>query len=522
MKRQANCKHFQHFGEEDIGGGGGSEAVSAVSSCTRGSGHGQAPSLKLILSLTAIAAITLLTGCATYHPKPLDPVLTEASFRDRSLSDPGLRDYLASQAAIVATTKEPILNLSTLTLIAFYYNPDLEAARASLDLASAGVVTAAAMPNPSVNFPPTYETPLPPGVTPWAFFGPSFDIPIETAGKRTYRIAEVRHLSRAAAFGFMSTAWQVRSHVRAAAVAYILAERMLELRRAEESARSELVTIFEKSFAAGEVSQPELITARSNLLDAHLAVQAAESTVVDARSALATALGVPLSAVEGAHIVWPELAHPPTDASIAPAAVQAAGLLNRLDVRGALADYSASESALQLEIAKQYPDIHLGPGYQFEQNTNKWTLGISLTLPVFNQNQGPIAEAEAKREQAEIRFAGLQARVIGDTARARALYKTAKASLADADTALSLARQQETAAGRLLQTGEGDRLSLVAAQIQRILAERGRLDALRRAQDALGALEDAVQRPLGGEPSLPPVPLPQSSLQYLEVEESRS
>jgi broad specificity phosphatase PhoE len=30
------------------------------------------------------------------------------------------------------------------------------------------------------------------------------------------------------------------------------------------------------------------------------------------------------------------------------------------------------------EIAKQYPDIHLGPGYQYDQGVNKWTLGFSV------------------------------------------------------------------------------------------------------------------------------------------------
>jgi outer membrane protein TolC len=35
-------------------------------------------------------------------------------------------------------------------------------------------------------------------------------------------------------------------------------------------------------------------------------------------------------------------------------------------VLAALADYAASEAALRLEIAKQYPDIHLNPGYQLD------------------------------------------------------------------------------------------------------------------------------------------------------------
>jgi outer membrane protein TolC len=238
-------------------------------------------------------------------------------------------------------------------------------------------------------------------------------------------------------------------------------------------------------------------------------VRAAETAVIESRSALAAALGVPVGALAGANIVWPELEHPPTDASIAPGTVQAAGLLNRSDVRGALADYSASENALQLEVARQYPDIHLGPGYAFEAEVNKWTLGIiSLTLPIFNRNEGPIAEAEARREEAAARFTGLQARVIGETDRALAQYRSATAALADAEAALALARQQEAAAQRLFNTGEGDRLLLIGARLQRVLAERGRLDALRRAQDALGALEDAVQQPLAGEPGLPPIPLP--------------
>ena len=54
--------------------------------------------------------------------------------------------------------------------------------------------------------------------------------------------------------------------------------------------------------------------------------------------------------------------------------------MNRADVRGALAEYAASQSALQLEIANQYPDLHLGPGYGWNTGNagdNKWSLGVS-------------------------------------------------------------------------------------------------------------------------------------------------
>src|SRR6185436_12086335 len=64
------------------------------------------------------------------------------------------------------------------------------------------------------------------------------------------------------------------------------------------------------------------------------------------------------------------------------------------------------------------PDIHLNPGYQWDQGENKWQLGVSMELPVLNRNQGPIAEAKAKRDEAAARFLALQSRVISEIDRA--------------------------------------------------------------------------------------------------------
>ena len=72
---------------------------------------------------------------------------------------------------------------------------------------------------------------------------------------------------------------------------------------------------------------------------------------------------------------------------------------------------------MKLEIAKQYPDAHLGTGYQFDQGENKWALGLSVEIPVLNRNQGPIAETEAKRGEAAARVLALQARIVGEVDR---------------------------------------------------------------------------------------------------------
>ena len=62
---------------------------------------------------------------------------------------------------------------------------------------------------------------------------------------------------------------------------------------------------------------------------------------------------------------------------------------------------------------------------------------------------------------------------------------------------------------KALEVGEGDRLAVAMARLQSAAAERARLDALARAQTALGALEDAVQQPLESDVTFPdPLPLP--------------
>ncbi len=152
---------------------------------------------------------------------------------------------------------------------------------------------------------------------------------------------------------------------------------------------------------------------------------------------------------------------------------------------------------MQLEIAKQYPDLQIGPGYTYEERNSYFTLGLSATLPIFNRNQGPIAEAEARRKVAAAAFLEVQAQVIAESERSLARYTAALKELAEADHSLrGLQDAQLKMMQRAVQLGEEDRLALNSVQIESSVLARSRLDALARAQSALGELEDAVQRPL--------------------------
>ena len=111
------------------------------------------------------------------------------------------------------------------------------------------------------------------------------------------------------------------------------------------------------------------------------------------------------------------------------AQVRDEALQNRADILGALNEYSASQSALQLEIAKQYPDIHFGPYYQYNQGDHQFTLSVTAELPVLNQNQGPIAEAEARRTQLRRNSSPCRPKVLAEIDRAVADYRVTRENL---------------------------------------------------------------------------------------------
>jgi outer membrane protein TolC len=411
------------------------------------------------------------------------------------LIDPNLREFVEKNFANPPVAWPPAeLDLKSLTLAALYFHPDLALARARIATAQAGEITAGVRPNPTASIMPTWVVNSFPGETPW-LFAANLDVPIETAGKRQRRMDLARKLTAVARLDFEEAAWSVRARLRAALVEYFCAQQTLDLFRAESQLYSQLTNLLEKRIQAGESSRFELAVARTQSLDAVIALRAAETRLADARLAVATALGLPASALQSARLAWPGFAEPARDVSLD--SLQGAAVLGRLDIAGALTDYAAAEAALRLEIAKQYPDIHLGPGYEFDQGEHKFSLGPSITLPIFDRNQGPIAEAKAKREEAAARFLGVQESAIQDVEKAATDYHYALAEWAEAgQAARTLQEEIARATERELKLGEADRVASYYVQLQQDAARRASLDSLRKVQEAIGALENAVQRPL--------------------------
>src|SRR5258708_16926358 len=283
---------------------------------------------------------------------------------------------------------------------------------------------------------------------------------METAGKRGHRIESAGSLEHAARFDLADSAWRIRSGVRLALLNYLLASRTLDLLRSEEQVRGDQVNILEQRFSVGEIPRPEVDLSRIELSKTHLAISTAEGRLAGAKAILAASIGIPVGSLQGLDFSWSDLDSPPNAESLSPGQIQREAVLNRLDVLRSLAQYAAAEADLQLEISKQYPDIQIGPGYTYEEKNNFFVLGLSTTLPIFNRNQGPIAEAEARRKEAAASFVEKQAQVIAGVERALALYTAALKELAEVDQTLrKLQDAQLRMIDQAVRLAEADQLS---------------------------------------------------------------
>ena len=445
--------------------------------------------------LMCCAAALAVGGCATYEPRPISAPATVAAYEARTLDNPDLRLFIQQNVARdLGTWPPPQWDLELLTLAAFYYHPDLDVARAKWGVARAGELTAGMRPNPSINASVQRSANPPSGIAPWTL-GLNLDIPIETAGKRGYRIEQAQSLSEAARVAIVSTAWQVRSRVRVALLDLHIAQKNHEILLEQQRLQQTNATLLEHRLAAGIASSPEFTLARLALTQSTVALTDTERLEADARARLAGALGLSSEALNKVAIAPDPLTWAPP---LPTNELREQALLNRADVLGSLAEYAASQSALQLEIARQYPDAHLGPGYTWDQGQRKWSVGLSLVLPVLNQNEGPIAEAQARRVQAAANFDATQARAIGEIEVALAAYRASREKLIAVEALLAEQNNQLRKAESSFKAGETDRVALVGAQLELSQIALSRADAQAKTQQAWGALEDAMQRPLAG------------------------
>jgi len=445
-----------------------------------------------------------IAGCTNYKPQPIAAAYTASRLEGRSLDDPRLNMFITAALGARGSETKSTWDLARLTLAALYFHPDLDVARARLASARAGVITAGQIPNPSLDLGLTYNTTTtsPSPLT----TGPIINFLLETFGKRQYRTAQAEHLTAAARDDLATAAWRVRSEVRTALLDLWAVEQRLRVNRRRLDLQNQLVHLLEHRFDAGEASSLDVTRERVQRNRISLVIREDEVQLATDRVQLATAIGIPATALTDVELSFDAFNRPVPPPDNTTSALRREALLHRSDVQGLLAEYAAAQSALQLAVAEQFPNLSLGPGYEYDQGDNKYSLSLSASLPIFNQNQGPIAEAEAHRQDVAGRFTALQARIIGQIDSAAARYGAESEALTTANTLLAEAREREQQVTRSFQAGAVGRPSLVTSRLELAAAELSRLDVVVRQRQALGTLEDALQHPFfepGVQPFVP-------------------
>ena len=438
-----------------------------------------------------ILTALVLTGCVHYQPRSLDAAKRADDFEARRLDGDGLRTFIGKNLGHELAPWPPQRwDLEQLTLAAYYFHPSLDVARAQWRVAEGAAISAGARPNPTVSFAPGFTANSPAGISPW-LMAVGFDWPVETAGKRNLRVMQAQHLVRVTRLNLITVAWQVRAKVRDNLTAYRFAGAQTGTLGEKVGLQKEIVTKLEARLKAGAISLLEVTPARVMLgkLESDLGV--AHENEADAAARLAEAIGIPLhvfsSATKEMMLYTPQL----SDAQLAEAKQRA--LLNRSDLLAALAEYDASEVALRLEIAKQYPDVRLSPGYEYDQGANKWRLGLSLELPVLNRNQGPIAAAKAKRDESVARFTELQAKVISEIDAATQSFQQTRRRHLDLIPTVNAEMNHEHAMEAQVRAGAAEPLDLLSVRLERLNGVALLEESGHRSEVAFGQLEDAVQ-----------------------------
>ncbi|HEU5171107.1 MAG TPA: TolC family protein [Gemmatimonadales bacterium] len=433
-----------------------------------------------------VAFALVASACARYTPAPLGPGDTAAAYQSRRLDTAELRAYLAAHGAAPADGWRS----SDLALVALYYQPALDRARAQWRSARAGERTAAARPQPDLQGELGYAPGAQALESRWlAAINAVFTV--ELGGKRGARLAAARARTAAAVADLEETAWRVTRVVRAGAVQLAAAEERLADAELGAERTGAFAARLRQRYAEGALARSDLAAIETEDADARAALLRERALVAAARDGLAQAAGLPPAALAG-HPIAPEAA--PSCAADATDSLQTVALHRRPDLGRALAGYAIAEAELRLAVAGAYADLSLGPGYTWDQGIGRWSLVLALPRLPLNGNRGPIAEATARRREEAARFAERQQGLLEAVAASAAACRVALAELAGADSLRrATARRAELARAAYdrgeIGASELEPIELADARVLRELhAARRRLAEAGMAQEmAIGA-----------------------------------
>jgi len=291
-----------------------------------------------------------------------------------------------------ATAAQP-LTLDQALGLAETQHPLLRAGEAQKDGAAAAITTAAARPNPEVA---AVAGRLTSGLGSVPRTGvPLYEVrqPLELGSLRPSRIA---HAER----GFDVSEQQLRE-LRLTVLANVRRTFFQVLRRSGEAALAtenlklveDLRNRIQVRVDVGEVGRLELVRAEAEVAAARALASSAQLQKVTAVAQLRAAVGGGLAPdVEPVGTLEPVRTLPPLDQ------LRDEARTRHPMIQRSRAELAQAHARVQYETALRRPQPTLWS--EIDMSNPSYRLGVVLPLPIFDQRQGPIAQADAARRQA--------------------------------------------------------------------------------------------------------------------------
>jgi outer membrane protein, heavy metal efflux system len=404
-----------------------------------------------VILLSALAAI--VSGCTRYHASPLDPVAHAALWQARSPADPGIREFLESLRTAGTPDPDPRtfdpddgLTLDEAELVALVFNADLRLARLRAGVARATAEHSGLWQDPVFQIDALR---ILEGVSnPWVI-SPGLVFTIPLSGRLGIERAQASAALSVELLRVAEAEWTTRRELRAMWARWSALQIRAEETRRLLASLDQLVDAAALLVEAGELYRTEAALFAIERAQQRQERQrlAAESRFLELqmKRLLGLAPGTPVDFVGR----WlPQNAQAQRFEELSPAGQNLT--LLRLE-----AEYRVAEESLRREVARQYPDLSIGPAYESDQGQSRVGLLGALPLPLLNRNRQGIAEAEAERELARGGFEVEYQRVVSDLALLATHIEAIRGQREHVESAIvPMVDQQITDARRLLEMGE--------------------------------------------------------------------
>jgi cobalt-zinc-cadmium efflux system outer membrane protein len=176
-----------------------------------------------------------------------------------------------------------------------------------------------------------------------------------------------------------------------------LADSTLDLARQDLKSFQTTVEISEHQFRSGAISENDYLQIKLQLVQFQQDVEQAELSKAQSLSDLRQQLGY--ESVPSEYDIAEALEYRPVTAKLQE--LQAKALQNRPDLRAAQLGITASQSQYELAKANSKQDVTVSGNYSHVNGLSALTFSVSMPLPIFDRNQGNIAQTRFAITQAQ-------------------------------------------------------------------------------------------------------------------------